>query len=117
MLYDTFFYSFWLASTVCFLVDLLLPWLRVNSHKINRSIVLCDYKKMTPLVMLNLVAAYPFFDYAENNFIQKYNSNTFHPLVNFLLWLLTTDFLFYTIHRAFHNKYLYFIHSTHHKFN
>ena len=72
---------------------------------------------MSPLVIFNLVAAYPFFHYAETNHIQKYDSNTFYPFVNFLLWLLTTDLLFYTIHRAFHTKYLYFIHSIHHNFN
>ena len=117
ILYDTFFYSFWLASTFCFLLDYFVPQLRVNAHQINRSIVLQNYKKMTPLVLFNLFAAYPFFQYVEPNFIQKYEPNTFHPLINMFLWVITTDFVFYTIHRALHTKYLYFIHRIHHTFN
>jgi methylsterol monooxygenase len=117
ILYDTFFYSFWLASTFCFLLDYFVPQLRVNAHQINRSIVLHNYKKMTPLVLFNLFAAYPFFQYVEPNMIQKYEPNTFHPLINMFLWVITTDFVFYTIHRALHTKYLYFIHRIHHTFN
>ena len=117
ILYDTFFYSFWLGSTFCFLLDYFVPQLRVNAHQINRSIVLQNYKKMTPLVLFNLFAAYPFFQYVEPTMIQKYEPNTFHPLINMFLWVVTTDFVFYTIHRALHTKYLYFIHRVHHTFN
>jgi sterol desaturase/sphingolipid hydroxylase (fatty acid hydroxylase superfamily) len=72
---------------------------------------------MSPLVLFNLFAAYPFFQYVEPNLIQKYEPNTFHPLINMFLWVISTDFVFYTIHRALHTKYLYFIHRIHHTFN
>ena len=116
LLYNTFFVSFWLSSTICFLLDIFMPYLRVNAHQINREIVLKNYQKMFPLVTFNLFAAYPFFYYAENQLILM-TPNSYPILINIALWLVTTDFLFYTIHRAFHTKYLYFIHSIHHQFN
>ena len=116
LLYGTFVHTFWVSSLICFLIDYFLTDLRVNGHRLTQALVLSDYYKMLPLVASNIVSAYPFFYAVEDIMLSRHVPNTWPLLVNLLAWLVTTDVLFYTIHRAFHSKHLYFIHAVHHEF-
>ena len=46
----------------------------------------------------------------------KIKKNNLGFLANFVLWLVLSDIIFYTTHRLFHTKKLYFIHSIHHTY-
>lgn len=115
LLYTTFFYTFSYSSLFCFILDVFANHCRVNTQQLTYEIVLSDYRKMTPLVLFNLLTSYSYF-YIFHRYCLDYQSNTLHPIVNFILWIITTDVLFYTIHKAFHHKYLYSFHSIHHEF-
>ena len=116
LLYGTFVNTFWLASLICFLIDCFMTQVRVNGHILTKRTILSDYYKMLPNVFGNIVIAYPFFYMVEDIMIIGQDYNNWSLLVNLLVWLGTTDILFYTIHRAFHSKYLYSIHALHHEF-
>ena len=116
-MYNTFFYTFCITSFVCFIMEYFYTELRVNYKIITKEIILTDYYNMLPLVILNLVGAYPLFYY-----IELYHTDTdaeyteYTLLFNCLLWIITTELLFYIIHISFHNKYLYYMHKTHHAY-
>ena len=114
VLYYTFLNTFIYSSLFCFFVDVFFPGCRVND--VTRDVVLWDYYNMVPLVAGNIVIAYPYF-YASEKYLTYYEpSNNYGFVLNFLLWAIVTDILFYSIHRAFHTKYLYHYHSIHHTY-
>lgn len=114
-LYTTFFITFWFSSMFCFVIDLFAPHYRVNQDTTPYEIIFVDYYKIVPLSTFNVISAYPYF-YIVQNYYLNFAPNEFNPIINFMLWLFTTDLFFYTIHRAFHTKYLYHFHSIHHQF-
>lgn len=115
ILLDTFLYTFLLSSGFCFVIDLSAPWLRYNGAALTRGDILNDYKDMLPLVSTNLLLSYPFFYYVEENLLFR-EPNQLHWIINFVLWMLMTDLIFYTIHRILHQRAIYFIHSVHHQY-
>ena len=113
ILYSTFFNTFWTSSLFCFCIDFFMPQYRVN--KVTTELLLNDYYNMFPIVILNIAAAYPYF-YAVENYLMDYEPNQQYFILNLVAWLFTTDVLFYSIHRTFHNKYLYPYHAIHHRY-
>jgi sterol desaturase/sphingolipid hydroxylase (fatty acid hydroxylase superfamily) len=116
-MYNYFFNTFWVASGLSLWLDLNYMGWRVNGDRLNHSVILKDYRDMAPLVLFNLFSGVQGFKELEPHlFGVHYIENTWPVWLNVALWLATTDFLFYTIHKTFHNKYLYFIHSVHHHY-
>ena len=96
-------------------IDIYIPPPRVKMITYDK--VKQDYIIMFPTVLTNLIFAYPYFYYFYKYGIISENYNNLYFIINFFLWLITTDFIFYAIHKLFHHKYLYFLHEKHHQFN
>lgn len=112
-LYFDFFLTYTLTSLFCFIIEYFHP--NIRSKVITKTQIIQNYKIIIPTVFFNLLAIFPFINLFEyyHGFL-AYNNYSF--IINFLLWLTFTDILFYTIHRLFHTKKLYFLHSKHHSF-
>ena len=112
-IYFNFFNTYILTSLLCFIIEYFYP--NIREKVISKNELLKNYKIIIPTVFFNLTIIYPFF-----YFFMYYHSlikyNNYYFVINFLLWLFTTDILFYSIHRLFHTKKLYFLHSKHHSF-
>jgi sterol desaturase/sphingolipid hydroxylase (fatty acid hydroxylase superfamily) len=113
MIYQVYLLTFIMSSILCYYIDIYYTYFRVN--EITREQINKNYKKMIPYVATNIIITYPFTIFFEN--YVKNNNNTYPFLINFILWIVGTDILFYIVHRTFHTKYLYFLHSRHHEFN
>ena len=114
MYYWYFLSSFSLSSFACYIFDIFKPSWRVNAKSISE--INNDYVKMLPNVCSNLLVAIPIINNTEiylNN--QEIKSSNF--IYNFVIWLSLADIIFYSIHRAFHTKLLYFLHEKHHRFS
>ena len=119
ILYYTFLNTFLSSSGLCFLIDMLLPWLRYNGAVLSRWDILKDYGNMLPIVSTNLVIGYPFFNYVENKWLldESFAENQWSWYINFASWVLMTDLIFYTVHWCLHQRTLYkYIHSVHHQY-
>ena len=112
-IYFNFFNTYTLTSLTCFIIEYFYP--NIREKVISKNELLKNYKIMIPTVFFNLITIYPFFNFfMYYHRLLKYNNNYF--IINFILWLFTTDILFYSIHRLFHTRKLYFLHSKHHNF-
>lgn len=114
ILYQTFLNTFFLSSLFCFFIDVFAPQCRVNI--ISQSAILHDYYNMVPRVASNIIIAYPYFYVSEKYVIVAHKANTYGFIINIMLWVVVTDIFFYSIHRAFHTKYLYHYHAIHHTY-
>mgnify|MGYP003683513065 CR=1 FL=1 len=114
IMYQTFLNTFCVSSLMCFFVDIFAPHYRVNN--VSRETIFTDYQNMLPRVAGNLVISYPYFYIVEKYITQIIQPNTYSLLTNIALWVLLMDIMFYSIHRAFHCKYLYHYHSIHHTY-
>ena len=114
MYYFDFLNTYLISSTICFFMDYFVPKSRVKEY--SKKDTIKEYKNMLPNISFNLCLAYPFFNYFEK-IIENQEENNLNGSLNFLLWLVTTDFIFYTIHYSLHSKYLYFIHKKHHEYD
>ena len=113
--YTYFLLSYCISSFICLCIDIYIPTYRVKMVTYDK--VKQDYIIMFPTVLTNLIFAYPYFYYFYKYGIISENYNNLYFIINFFLWLITTDFIFYAIHKLFHHKYLYFLHEKHHRFN
>lgn len=113
MFYELFILSYLFFSLICFIIDYNFPYYRLV--QLEKQTIVKEYKKMIPLVVINLLITYPFF-YISNNYYKMINKNNNYFLYNFLLWLILSDIIFYTTHRILHTKKLYFIHALHHSY-
>ena len=115
MFFSNFFLTFNISSIGCALIDFFYPQKRIK--EIEQRFIIGNYLKMLPLVNLNLLSSYPFFNltgkYLENQ--EDYDQNSFLYLLG---WLITADIIFYSTHYSFHKiKYLYNnYHSIHHQY-
>ena len=114
IMYQTFLNTFCVSSLMCFFVDVFAPHYRVNT--VSRETILTDYQNMFPRVVGNVAIAYPYFYIVEKYITQTVQPNTYSLLVNIALWIFFMDIMFYSIHRAFHSKYLYHYHAIHHTY-
>ena len=113
--YMYFLLSYSISSIICFFIDIYIPHTRVKmvtSEKVKH-----DYIIMLPTVLTNLILAQPYFYYFYKYGIISDNYNNYYFIINLFLWLITTDVIFYSVHKLFHHKYLYFLHEKHHQFN
>ncbi len=107
--------SYTISSLLCYVIDVAFPEFRVNkltSEQINK-----EYKKMLPLCVLNTGIGYSSLCLIENKLIDNDYENNNLFIVNFMLWLVVTDFLFYFLHKLFHLKTLYRFHAIHHEYS
>ena len=119
ILYNTFLNTFLASSGFCFVIDMLLPWLRYNGAVLSRWDIVKDYGHMIPLVSTNIVISYPFFHYVENKWLldESFIANEWSWYINIASWILMTDFIFYAVHWSLHQRTLYnYIHSVHHQY-
>lgn len=118
-IYNLFVITYTFTSLLCFIIEMSMPGVRY--YTISENKILINYYDMLPTVIINLLIAYPYFYYIEPYIIYP-NLNTdniywYLSLVYyFILWLILSDMFFYTIHRLFHHKKLYWLHSKHHKY-
>ena len=113
MYYKIFVTTYILSSLFCFIIDLYLPYLRLVSY--NKTQTIKQYIKMAPLVCLNIVLAYPIF-YLFKRYYTYVKKNDNYFIINFFIWIVLADFIFYITHRLLHTKKLYFLHSLHHSY-
>jgi sterol desaturase/sphingolipid hydroxylase (fatty acid hydroxylase superfamily) len=119
ILYWTFLNTFLASSGLCFAIDMFGPSLRYNGAVLTRSSIIKDYVNMLPLVTTNVIIGYPFFHYVENKWIidESFTPNNWAWYTNTILWVLMTDFIFYSVHWMLHQRTLYkYIHSVHHQY-
>ena len=113
MYFSVFFKSFSISSGLCFLYDIL-----INKHRVkkeSKAEILNNYKKSIGYVSSNILTAKLYLDGCENYLhYQERNKNS--VFFNIILWLITTDLLFYSLHYLFHTKYLYYFHKIHHRY-
>lgn len=118
-LYKLFVGTYSITSLVCFVIEMICPSVRHN--EIPRQKILRNYDDMIPMVTLNLAIAYPYYYYVEPLIIYPSSIEIglwwyLDFMYYFIWWLFLSDVLFYTIHRTFHIKQLYWLHSRHHKY-
>ena len=113
MYYEIFVTTYILSSLFCFIIDLYFPYIRLVSY--NKTETIKQYIKMTPLVSLNIILAYPIF-YLFKKYYTDIKKNDNYFIINFYIWLVMADFIFYITHRLLHTKQLYFLHSLHHSY-
>lgn len=110
-----FVYTFCITSSLCFFIDYNFMHFRYNYLQLDKQTIIQEYKQMVPLCFFNLLISSFYLNYFENKYL-NFTPNNYYFIVNLCLWILSTDLIFFSIHRLFHTKYLYFIHSTHHKY-
>ena len=119
MYYTIFLTTFLLTGGSCAFIDFYYPHLRYTKNK-NENIKE-DYKRMIPVVFRNLIVSYPVFSLSEYYFFTSYNIKNniyrYHWIIYTLAWMITSDILFYCIHRLFHTPKLYFLHKAHHEYS
>lgn len=116
MSYGTLFTTSYIISSVfCYIIDVTFPEFRIN--KLTSIQVNNEYKKMLPLCLLNTGIGYISLNLIETNLIDKESENNNFFIINFMLWLFITDFLFYFLHKLFHLKTLYRFHAIHHEYS
>lgn len=113
MFYELFLSSYLFFSMICFIIDYYYPYYRLIPYE--KTKIIKEYKKMMPIVFLNIVISHPFF-YLSKNYYKIINKNNNYFFYNFFLWLILSDIIFYTTHRILHTKKLYFIHALHHSY-
>lgn len=113
-LYPYFLITFLGSTLICFTAEMYDPTIRFKA--ISRIDILSHYIDMLPMVILNLFVAYFYFGYVES-LVDQTNANALTLVGDMALWIISTDILFYTVHRAFHHPKLYWLHARHHKYN
>ena len=138
MLYVTFTYVFWLSAALCFIVDMIAPFMRPRVE--DRKLILREYHRMVPLVVFNLVISEPVFDFCESVVRMRDaempgaagmpgadgmpdaagmpgadgDSNV---VIIVFIWLGMVDVLFYLLHKILHTRWIYAnIHYIHHRY-
>jgi sterol desaturase/sphingolipid hydroxylase (fatty acid hydroxylase superfamily) len=113
MYFGAFFKTFSISAGVCFIYDLF-----INKHRIkkeNKKEILDNYKKSLGYVTSNIVTAKIYLDSCEY-YLEGKERNNYGMLTDIFIWLISTDILFYSLHRLFHTKYLYYFHKIHHQY-
>jgi sterol desaturase/sphingolipid hydroxylase (fatty acid hydroxylase superfamily) len=129
MLYVTFTYVFWLSAALCFMVDMIAPFMRPRVE--DRKLILREYHRMVPLVVFNVVIAEPVFDFCESVVRMRgagmrgagmpaggMPSTEVNDIVIIVfIWLGMVDVLFYLVHKILHTRWIYAnIHYIHHRY-
>lgn len=125
-LYKYFVGSYIASSVSCFCIEMI--WPTVRTKQISRHEIVENTKKIIPVVGQNMAVAIPYFlvfeKYLVNNTHTQFEIN---GILDFFLWwilfifyafywLILTDILFYSFHRAFHHPKLYWLHAKHHSY-
>ena len=118
-IYKLFVGTYVLTSLLCFTLEMIWPDVRHN--EMSRKKILINYDDMLPVVTLNLIIAYPYYYIIEPYVIFPNLAVTgvfgyVLFMYYFIWWLFLSDIFFYIIHRSFHRKELYWLHSRHHKY-
>ena len=114
MLYVTFTYVFWLSAALCFMVDMIAPFMRPRVE--DRKLILREYHRMVPLVVFNVVIAEPVFDFCES-VVRMRDAGDSNVVIIVFIWLGMVDVLFYLLHKILHAKWIYAnIHYIHHRY-
>lgn len=113
MFFDVFLKTFGLSSSFCFLYDMFINKFRVKKE--SQKEILNNYKSSLGYVSSNIISAKLYLDGCEN-YLEKKERNNYSYTYNILLWLISTDILFFLFHYLFHTKYLYYFHRIHHRY-
>ena len=119
MLFFSFFSSYLIASAVTFFLDVNYPDIR-EKHPLKKpppdhtGEVTMEYSKLLRTGVVNCIMAMPAFWNYEYFTSELENDHSF--IYNFVVWMMITDIVFYTVHRILHLPRFYKYHKLHHTY-
>lgn len=110
--------SFLLGAMYTMYIDFSNTALENRTQHIDQNKIINTYKKVTKLVLFNVLVTNLFISFVLFNLIEYLNCSYYFNIYSFpklFIYKYLVDIPFYMFHKLFHNKYLYKYHKVHHE--